>query len=178
MTTDLQDPPVTVSAGDTGQRRCGEPAAARPRPDAGEYLSFRAGDEAYGLPILQVREIRSYEAPTRIAGAPQGMLGVMNLCGVVLPLIDLRELLGCRRAAADASTVVIVLAWRSQLAGVVVDGVSDVVALDAGQIQPAPDMASAHGDGSVAGIGSLMQGEVQRLLLLLDIDHLLDQVLT
>lgn len=144
----------------------------------GEYLSFRAGGEEYGLPILRVREIRSYEAPTRVANAPPGVLGVMNLRGVVLPIVDLRQLLCCGSQGVDDSTVVIVLSVYDRLAGVVVDGVSDVVALGPKDIQPAPEMASTGIDGSIQGIGNTAQGDDRRLLVLLDIDRVLGAVLT
>src|SRR5262245_13744873 len=62
---------------------------------AREHLTFRLGSEEYGLDILRVQEIRSYEEPTHIAGAPSFLKGVINLRGVIVPIVDLRVKFGC-----------------------------------------------------------------------------------
>ena len=98
-------------------------------PAVREYLTFRLGDEEYGIDILKVQEIRGYEAPTRIAQAPAFIKGVTNLRGTIVPIVDLRLKLGCELAQYTASTVVVVLNLRSRIVGIVVDSVSDVMAL-------------------------------------------------
>ena len=100
-------------------------AAAR----SGEYLTFRLGGEEYGIDILRVQEIRSYEPPTRIANAPSFIKGVVNLRGVIVPIIDLRVKLGCETIEYNAFTVVVVLNVKGRVVGAVVDSVSDVLAL-------------------------------------------------
>jgi len=131
----------------------------------GEYLTFRLGTEEYGIPILSVQEIRSYEAPTRIAGAPSFIRGVVNLRGVIVPIVDLRMNLGCDSAECNASTVVIVLNVRDRVVGAVVDSVSDVLELHGEMIRPAPEMAAAVDANFITGIGTV-QG---RMLVLMDI---------
>ena len=117
-------------------------SAASATAQAGEYLTFRLGEEEYGIDILRVQEIRSYEAPTRIANAPPFIKGVVNLRGVIVPIIDLRLKLGCSSAEYNAFTVVIVLNLRGRVVGVIVDSVSDVLQLDRDHIKPAPEMTT------------------------------------
>jgi purine-binding chemotaxis protein CheW len=141
-------------------------AAAR----AGEYLTFKLGGEEYGIDILRVQEIRSYEQPTRIANAPSYLKGVVNLRGVIVPIVDLRVRLGCAEAQYNHFTVVIVLNVKGRVVGAVVDSVSDVLELPAAAIRPAPPMASQGADnGSITGIGSV--GD--RMLILMDIEALM-----
>ena len=115
-----------------------------------EFLSFRIGSEEYGMDILRVQEIRSYETPTRIANTPNFIKGVLNLRGVIVPIVDLRLKLGCESAEFNGSTVVIVLNVRSRVLGVVVDSVSDVLAIGAGDIKSAARWIRATSWGSAA----------------------------
>jgi purine-binding chemotaxis protein CheW len=135
----------------------------------GEYLTFRLGVEEYGIDILKVQEIRSYEAPTRIANSPPFLKGVVNLRGVIVPIIDLRLKLGCELAELNALTVVIVLNIQGRVVGAVVDSVSDVMQLPANTIQPAPDMSAVVDIRFIQGIANV--GE--RMLILMDIERLL-----
>ena len=135
----------------------------------GEFLTFRLGAEEYGIDILKVQEIRSYEQPTRIANSPSFIKGVVNLRGVIVPIVDLRLKLGCDTAEYNSFTVVIVLNDKGRVVGAVVDSVSDVLALDAQTIKPAPEMNSAVDTSFITGIGSV--GE--RMLILMDIEGLM-----
>lgn len=143
----------------------------------GEYLSFRLGGEDYGIDILRVKEIRSYEAPTRIAGASPYVKGVVNLRGVIVPIVDLRLLLGCERAEVDGFTVVIVLVVGGREVGVVVDAVADVQELDAARIKPAPALGERVDSGYISGIGAVGEGhdaqQGERMLILVDVERLL-----
>jgi purine-binding chemotaxis protein CheW len=138
-----------------------------------EFLSFRLGPEEYGIDILRVQEIRSYEAPTRIANAPAFIKGVTNLRGVIVPIVDLRLKLDCETAHYDDFTVVIVLSVRNRVIGIVVDAVSDVIALTPDQIKPAPEMSSAIEAGHMLGLGCIRVGEHERMLILTDIEALM-----
>lgn len=161
------------------------PAASPPAPthravaQSGEYLSFRIGAEEYALGILDVQEIRSYEAPTRMAGASPCVKGVVNLRGEIVPIVDLRLVLGESEPRYDGFTVVIVLNVHQRVIGVVVDSVSDVVELGASQIRPVPEMHSSNARGFICGIASLPASpggnlnSRERLLILADIEHLL-----
>jgi purine-binding chemotaxis protein CheW len=104
----------------------------------GEFLTFRLGAEEYGIDILRVQEIRSYEQPTRIANSPDFIKGVVNLRGVIVPIIDLRLKLGCDTAEYNTFTVVVVLNVRGRVVGAVVDSVSDVLELGKDHIKPRP----------------------------------------
>ena len=138
-----------------------------------EFLSFRLGGEEYGIDILRVQEIRSYEPPTRIANAPSHIKGVVNLRGVVVPIVDLRLKLGCETADYTDFTVVIVLNVHRRVIGVVVDSVSDVLALGADHIKPAPKLTASVDAGHIMGIGCIESGDYKRMLILTDIEAML-----
>lgn len=135
-----------------------------------EFLTFRLGAEEYGIDILRVQEIRSYEEPTRIANSPSFIKGVVNLRGVIVPVVDLRIKLGCEKVEYNDFTVVIVLNVRGRVVGAVVDSVSDVLELPRDAIKPAPEMNNASVDTAfITGIASV--GE--RMLILMDIESLM-----
>jgi purine-binding chemotaxis protein CheW len=144
-------------------------AATRQAAASGEYLTFRLGEEEYGIDILRVQEIRSYEPPTRIANSPAFIKGVVNLRGVIVPIVDLRVKLGCASAEINTFTVVIVLNVKGRVVGAVVDSVSDVLELAAEHIKPAPEMSSAMDTQYLTGIGSI----AERMLILMDIEALM-----
>ena len=135
----------------------------------GEYLTFRLGGEEYGIDILKVQEIRSYEQPTRIANVPSFIKGVVNLRGVIVPIVDLRIKLSCESTEYNSFTVVIVLNVRGRVVGAVVDSVSDVLELGADTIKPAPELSSSVDSSFITGIGSV--GD--RMLILMDIEGLM-----
>ena len=135
----------------------------------GEFLTFRLGAEEYGIDILKVQEIRSYEQPTRIANAPEFIKGVVNLRGVIVPIVDLRVKLACPSAEYNSFTVVIVLNVRGRVVGAVVDSVSDVLEIAAGTIKPAPEMHTSVDTSFITGIGSINE----RMLILMDIEALM-----
>jgi purine-binding chemotaxis protein CheW len=120
-----------------------------------------------------VQEIRSCETPTRIPGAPAYVKGVVNLRGVIVPIVDLRLKLGCERADYNPFTVVIVLAVHKRVVGVVVDSVSDVLDLQAEAIKPPPELAAGEASEFVTGIASV----AERMLMLVDMDCLLGATL-
>ncbi|WP_397535850.1 chemotaxis protein CheW [Roseateles sp.] len=130
-----------------------------------QFLTFRIAAEEYGLDILKVQEIRSYEAPTRIANAPAFVKGVVNLRGVIVPIVDMRLRLGCE-GEYNAFTVVIVLNVCGRVVGIVVDSVSDVLELAADAIKAPPEVGAAIDTRFVTGLGKI--GE--RMLILLDIE--------
>ena len=142
---------------------------ARIAAAGGEYLTFRLGAEEYGIDILKVQEIRSYEPPTRIANAPAFMKGVVNLRGVIVPIVDLRLKLGCESAEYNSFTVVIVLNVHGRVVGAVVDSVSDVLELGSDTVKPAPEMNTAVDTSFITGIGSVND----RMLILMDIEALM-----
>ena len=136
---------------------------------AREYLTFRLGQEEYGIDILKVQEIRGYEPPTRIANAPAFIKGVTNLRGTIVPIVDMRLKFHCAQAEYNSFTVVIILNLRERVVGIVVDSVSDVMELAPEQMRAAPDIDSAIDASCIRGLGSV--GE--RMLILLDIEKLM-----
>lgn len=134
-----------------------------------EVLSFRLGGEEYAISILKVQEIRGYDNVTRIANAPEYLKGVVNLRGIIVPIVDMRIKFNVGEPTYDAFTVVIVLNINNHTIGMVVDSVSDVVTLTPDQIKPAPDLGATVSGEYLRGLGTV--GE--RMLILLDIDKLL-----
>ena len=135
-----------------------------------EFLTFRLGRESYGIDILKVQEIRGYEAPTSIANAPDFIMGVTNLRGVIVPILDLRVRFGLPEPRYDEFTVVIILNVAGRVVGVVVDSVSDVLTLGAEAIRAAPEFASATFDAKyLTGLATVDE----QLVILLDIEHLM-----
>lgn len=151
------------------QRTARRGAVTAPKAATAEYLAFRLGKEEYAIDILRVQEIRSYENPTRIANAPEHVKGVVNLRGIIVPIIDLRMQLGCGEAQYNAFTVVVVLNVRGHVIGAVVDSVSDVLELSKDQINQAPEMSTTVDTTFITGIASV--GE--RMLILMDIESLM-----
>ena len=136
-----------------------------------EFLVFTLGNEEYGIEILKVQEIRGYDRVTRIANTPDFIAGVTNLRGVIVPIVDLRVKFTLGSAEFDQNPVVIVLSLDSgRVVGIVVDGVSDVLALNAAQIKPAPEYTVTLSTQYLLGLGSLDE----RMLILVDIEKLLN----
>ena len=152
---------LVVAAPTAGSSTAGSPAK--------QFLTFRIGGEEYGMDILKVQEIRSYEAPTRVAHSPSFVKGVVNLRGVIVPIMDMRLKLGVE-AQYNAFTVVIVMNIGNRILGMVVDSVSDVLELGDGQIRPAPELGAAIDSRHVTGLGKV--GD--RILILLDISGMVN----
>jgi purine-binding chemotaxis protein CheW len=134
-----------------------------------EYLAFRLGEEEYGIDILKVQEIRGYENVTRIANAPAFIKGVINLRGIIVPIVDMRIKFNLGEPTYDQFTVVIILSIASRVMGMVVDSVSDVTTLQPEQVRPAPQMGTALNTDYLIGLGTLEE----RMLILLDIERLM-----
>lgn len=136
--------------------------------DLQEFLIFRLGAEEYGVNILHVQEIRSYEIMTRVPYAPEYMKGVVNLRGVIVPVIDLRMKFNLPDVEYGELTVVIVLHVANRITGIVVDSVSDVFNLTDKQIQAAPDLGDDPNAGLIVGLGTVDE----HMLILLDAEKL------
>lgn len=137
------------------------------------YLSFRVGREEYCIDILKVQEIRSYTEPTRMAGAPAFIRGVIDLRGVIVPVVDLRLKFGLEDVHNDGNTVVIILNVAQRVIGVVVDAVRDVVELRAEQIREAPSFTAEIDSDFIQGLASLSGADGERLLIVTDIERLI-----
>ena len=137
--------------------------------ESGQYLTLRLGDEDYAIDIMRVQEIRSYEEPTRMANSPAFIKGVINLRGVIVPIVDLRMKLNVSKVDYNEFTVVIILNIRGSVIGAVVDAVSDVVTLDARTIKPAPQFESAIDSRFILGLANI--GD--RMLIVMNMEALL-----
>jgi purine-binding chemotaxis protein CheW len=133
-----------------------------------EFLAFTLGNEEYCIDILKVQEIRGYEIVTPIPNTPAFMKGVVNLRGIIVPIIDLRIKLDLEKVEYNQFTVVIILSIRGRVVGVVVDSVSDVVALGVEEIKEAPQMGAAIKTDYIDGLVTMDE----RLLIIIDIEKL------
>ncbi|HSY29461.1 MAG TPA: chemotaxis protein CheW [Burkholderiaceae bacterium] len=134
-----------------------------------EFLAFTLGKEEYGIHILKVQELRGYETVTRIANAPEFIKGVVNLRGIIVPIVDMRIKFNLGEPTYDQFTVVIILNIGGRVMGMVVDSVSDVITLTADQVKPPPEMGTAFNTNYLIGLGTLEE----RMLILIDIDKLM-----
>jgi purine-binding chemotaxis protein CheW len=137
--------------------------------DGGQFLTLRLGDEEYAIDILSVQEIRSYEEPTRMVNAPGFIKGVINLRGVIVPIVDLRLKLNLASVEYNQFTVVIILNVRGTVIGVVVDSVSDVVTLSSQAIKAAPQFEAALDARFITGLASLNE----RMLIVMNMNALM-----
>ena len=136
---------------------------------AGEYLTFTLGDEEYGIDILKVQEIRGYDAVTKIANTPDFIKGVINLRGTIVPIVDLRIRFNLGKVEYDEFTVVIILNVSDRVVGIVVDGVSDVIALTADQLKHAPEFSASLDMQYITGLGTVDE----RMIIVMDIEKLM-----
>ena len=134
-----------------------------------EFLAFRLGNEEYGIDILKVQEIREYEPATKLANVPRFILGLSNLRGAIVPIVDMRIKFGLAGVNYDSLTVTIILNIRGRVVGMVVDSVSDVTTLTPEQIRPAPEMGTLMDTDKLLGLGTLED----RMLILVDIEKLM-----
>lgn len=135
----------------------------------GEFLTFTLGPEEYGIDILKVQEIRGYDAVTAIANMPSFIKGVINLRGIIVPIVDMRIKFKLENVTYDQLTVVIILNLASRVVGMVVDGVSDVIALTSEQIKSAPQFGATLDTKYLMGLGTVDE----RMLILVDIEKLM-----
>jgi purine-binding chemotaxis protein CheW len=144
-------------------------ASVGPDADTQQFLTFKLAGEEYGVGILSVQEIRGWSAVTAIPHSPPWLLGVINLRGAVVPIIDLRIKFDFAKAEYNEFTVVIILNVGARVVGVVVDGVSDVITLSADQIKPAPSLGNNADTSHIIGFGTLDD----RMRILMDVERLM-----
>jgi purine-binding chemotaxis protein CheW len=148
---------------------------ARAQPaNSAQYLSFMLGEEEYGINILKVQEIRGWTTATEIPNSPDYVLGVVNLRGIVIPVIDLRIKFSLSQAQFAASTVVVIVNVTQQdetrTVGMVVDAVSDVYDVSADNVQQAPSLGNLIATDYITGLASVNE----KMLILLDVDKLIN----
>jgi purine-binding chemotaxis protein CheW len=135
-----------------------------------EYLTFVLADESYGIDILKVQEIRGYDAVTKIANTPDFIKGVVNLRGLIVPIVDLRIKFGLGNVVYNEFTVVIILNLNGRVVGIVVDGVSDVMNLQSSQIRTVPDIVSSIDTKYITGLATVED----KMFILVEIEQLMN----
>lgn len=133
-----------------------------------EFLTFTLGGEEYAIDILKVQEIRVYESVTRIANTPNFIKGVINLRGLIVPIVDLRIKFNLGEPVYNEFTVTVILSLGRRVIGIVVDSVSDVISLDAQEIHPAPEFGTFDLQ-YLLGLAAVNE----RMLILIDIERLM-----
>lgn len=139
-----------------------------------QYLTFLLGEEEYGVDILRVQEIKGWDRVTPIPNTASYVLGVINLRGAVVPIIDLRLRFGMPPIEHTRTTVVMVLKVESdsteRTIGFVVDAVSDVYSVNDAQLRPRPELGAQEGSSFVKALATVEN----KMVILLDIDTLVD----
>jgi purine-binding chemotaxis protein CheW len=149
-----------------------ESVATKADQRAGKYLTFVLAHEEYGLEILKVREIIGLMDVTRVPGMPDHVLGVINLRGKVIPVVDLRLKFGMPNTDHTSETCIIVVSVNNQLMGVLVDRVSEVMDIRGEEIEDAPDVGTAVETNFILGMAKA-KGHVK---ILLDIDRVMIRI--
>src|ERR1700742_1433713 len=112
-----------------------------------QFITFRSGEQEFGAGIMAIREIRGWTETTPLPHAPDYVRGVINLRGVVLPVVDLKARLGLGRTQADPKHVIVVVQAGDRTIGILVDAVSDILTVTGGEIQPTPELARENDAG-------------------------------
>ena len=144
---------------------------ARPATAPSQFISFAIGDDQYGVDIMAVREIKGWSEITHLPKQPDYVRGVLNLRGVIVPIVDLRCRFGQGLTEATPLHIVIIVQIGSRLVGLLADRVLDIVSLDASQIQPVPRIARG---GRVDFLSGLVTVE-GAMIALIDLANLLAQ---
>lgn len=137
-----------------------------------QLITFQVGDQSLGVDIMAIREIRAWSPATQLPNVPPFVRGVVNLRGVVLPVLDLRHRLGWGMTDPTARHVIIVVRIGEQLQGLIVDAVSDIVELGNEELQPLPDLGEAPAAHFLEGLATIDQ----RLILILALERLVDSI--
>jgi len=151
-----------------------EPGSLEREAGTSQYLTFMLGGEEYAIDILKVQEIRSWEPVTGIPNTPDYVLGVVNLRGTIVPVIDLRRRFSLDKADFDATTVVIVVKIKNEdkfrTVGMVADTVSEVYNVPKADIRPTPDLGGVISTEYIKGLATIDD----KMIILLEIDVLVN----
>jgi purine-binding chemotaxis protein CheW len=172
VTPEIAEPPLDgVIASMQNNKESREEAGAS-GDGTRKVLTFSLGGEVYGVDILRVKEIRGWSPVTRIPQTPASILGVLNLRGLIVPIVDLRVRFALKAAEFTPLTVIIVLSLRNvsgqRECGIVVDNVNDVVDIAADSIKPAPELGGGETGEYIEGITS----HDEQMLILLNAESL------
>lgn len=135
-----------------------------------QLITFELGDQILGADIMAIREIRAWSPATPLPNVPEHVRGVVNLRGVVLPVIDLRHRLGWGMTDTSARHVIIVMQIGEQLQGIIVDAVSDIVTVKPEEMHPVPDLGYSIAASFLDGLATIDQ----RMIMVLSLDRLVE----
>jgi purine-binding chemotaxis protein CheW len=135
-----------------------------------QLVSFKIGNEEFGVDILQVQEINRLVDVTRVPNAPDFVEGVMNLRGRIVPVVNLRKRLGLEKRENDKDTRIVVVEIEGKTIGFIVDSVSEVLRVSKSVVEPPPELISGIDSEYIIGIAKLEN----RLLILLDLKKVLN----
>lgn len=135
-----------------------------------QFITFRSGEQEFGADIMVIREIRGWTETTPLPHSPLHVRGVINLRGVVLPVVDLKALLGGQQTDANVKHVIVVMQAGDRTMGLLVDAVSDIMTVTASEIQPTPELARDSLASIVEGIAVM----AERMVTILGIERLME----
>ena len=135
-----------------------------------QLITFQLGDQVLGVDIMAIREIRAWSPATPLPNVPAHVRGVVNLRGVVLPVLDLRCRLGWGITDPTARHVIIVVRVGEQLQGIIVDAVNDIVSVAPEQLQALPEMGDTDASRFLEGLATIDE----RMILVLALDRLVE----
>lgn len=135
-----------------------------------QLITFQLGEQILGVDIMTIREIRAWSPATPLPNVPSHVRGVVNLRGVVLPVLDLKQRLGWGLTDPSARHVIIVVRIADQLQGLIVDAVNDIVEVPVDELQPLPDLTDAAAAQFLEGLATIDE----RLVLILALDRLIE----
>ena len=135
-----------------------------------QFITFCSCGQVFAADIMKIREIRGWTPTTPLPNAPDYVRGVINLRGVVLPVIDLRARLGHGMTETNAKHVIVVIKIGERVIGLLVDAVSDIITPEVSDIQPAPDLARDESSAFVDGIVVVDE----KMITILSMNHLMD----
>ena len=135
-----------------------------------QLITFQLGEQILGVDIMTIREIRAWSPATPLPNVPSHVRGVVNLRGVVLPVLDLKQRLGWGLTDPSARHVIIVVRIADQLQGLIVDAVNDIVEVPVDELQPLPDLTDAAASQFLEGLATIDE----RLVLILALDRLIE----
>lgn len=138
-------------------------------PDRRQFITFRSGEQEFGADIMAIREIRGWTETTPLPHAPDYVRGVINLRGVVLPVVDLRCRLGLGQTNANPKDVIVVVQSAERTIGLLVDAVSDILTVTSSEVQPTPELARESNSAFIEGIAVLSE----RMVTILSMDKLI-----
>jgi purine-binding chemotaxis protein CheW len=135
-----------------------------------QFLAFQLGAETYGVPLLEVQEIRTYTLATPIPNTPAHVLGVINLRGAIIAVIDLRRRLGLPSISDDEQTIFMVVTIGDKTYGLRADSVSDVIEINTDSIQEAPKVMDEEKQRFISGLAQI----TDRVIVLLNLEEVID----